>query len=140
MSLGRLAAVCGIGAAAISAAPQGSTNNAGGATDPGPHRERPEGAVTAAGPAFHTGITVCNGNLSIIEGKNTVGADLGAAATTDAFSIIELQRNNVSKILHSVIHYALQAQYRCSVMPDTAENMRSGKAILISFFTPERDV
>jgi hypothetical protein len=86
----RLAAICGIRAATISTAPQGSTDNTGSTTDPGSYSERFKSTVAAAGAAFHACIAVGQRNLAIVEGKYTVWANLGATTTTGAFCFIKM--------------------------------------------------
>ncbi len=100
------------------------------------------GAVFGAGAALDAGVRVGQARFGYFEGEDAVGADLQAAAATDAEIDIEAEGRDifkVSKVSHRQAFQANAAQPQSSSAPLRAASI-AGRAVRISFFTPDREV
>jgi hypothetical protein len=66
-----------------------------GTSDAGLDRHSADGAIAAARPALHAGVTIPYPDAFIIDLQHPMGADLQADAATGAGIPIDLQRNDI---------------------------------------------
>ena len=120
-------------------------DQSGGAADAGFDRYGVGRAIACAGAAFHAGITIMQPGTTIQQGKDSMRADFHTAATANAAIPVKLERCDifkVSKAVHLLFSFSLQAnkvQPHSMAAPNSAAAI-IGRAILISFRTPEGDV
>jgi hypothetical protein len=79
---------------------QNGVDHGGGASHAGLHRDCVDRTIQGAGPALHAGVPVPDLDLSVGPDQDRMGADEEALSTTDAFLLVELQRDDIFEIDH----------------------------------------
>jgi len=117
-----------------------SVDDGGGAADTAAHRQCLSGAVAGTGAAFHASVTIGDLHAPVAAPEDGVGADFQAPATTGAASRIQPQRGHAGQIAQ--VHLGLLQEIKISrrAIPPRKAIAMAGRAIAISFFTPDSDV